>query len=143
MGFSVPRRPIVLHLQPEPLPGAPRADGDPPRVRVAGDAVAYRVLRQRLEGHPRNHRLHRVCRDVVADGQAVGEPRPFDFQISLHKADLVGQGRLMPVAVAERAAQQLTQRGKRVRGRAGAALADQRGDGVQRVEQEVRLELRL
>src|SRR5690606_21333124 len=75
------------------------------------------------------------------DGQLVPEPDLLDGEVVVHEADLVGEGderaRAGVEGVPEDARQPLD-------GALGLArlLLDERGDGVERVEEEVRVDLR-
>ena len=99
------------------------------------------VLHQRLERHRRDPRVECLGIHLEPDRQAVGEPGLLDLQIGLHEAELFPQRHLVPLTVPERLPEQLAQAGDGGGRRLAPAVADEGGDGVERIEEEVRLEL--
>ena len=105
------------------------------------DAVHDRVLRQRLQDHYRNECIERFLVDVASHGQAIAESDPLNLEVSLEELELVGQRDLLRQTIIERHTQQLAQVPECHDDVVVLALERHRRDGVERVEQEVGIEL--
>ncbi len=102
--------------------------------------MAERVLHQRLEEEIRHPRVARFRVDVDRHAQPVAEAQAHDLHVALQEVELRLQRHFLRADVLEGHAQQVAQRGDH-RIRAAHVLVHQRRDGVQGVEEEVRLEL--
>jgi hypothetical protein len=104
------------------------------------DAVAHRVLDERLQREHRHDRGQHLGRDVDAHLEAVAEARPFEPQVLLDVVQLVGQRHVGAVA-AERVAGELGELGQQLTRLVGARV-DRVRHGGERVVDEVRRDLR-
>ena len=101
--------------------------------------VADRVLHQRLQREHRQHRLQHLGVDLDAHRQPLAEPRLLEPQVLLHVAQLVGDRHVRALA-RERVADELGELGQQL-ARLLRARVDERGDGGERVVDEVRRDL--
>ena len=101
-----------------------------------------RVLDERLQDEVRHERVERLGLDVEADNQAVGEARLLDLDVLREEVQFRLQWDFLLADVLERQPQQIAQTHERPVGGLDVAV-HQRRNGVQRVEQEVRVELLL
>ncbi len=110
-----------------------------PCAEVA-EAVAERVLDERLEEQIRHACVARLGFDVDGDAQPVAEAEGHDLEVALQEVELRLERHFLRADVLERHAEQIAQRRDH---RIGAAdvLVHERRDRVQRVEEEVRLQL--
>ncbi len=115
-------------------------DLDPSRAGQRRDAVADGVLDQRLQQQARHLGCQGFVVDGVVDRQAVAEPDALDVEIAFDQVDLFVQRHERLAAGVEGEAQQIAQTGEHGACR-GGVLLDEGRDGVQRVEQEVGLQL--
>ena len=98
------------------------------------------VFDERLEhlvGHPD---VERVGRHVHDHPEPVGEARLLDVQVAAQELELLLQRHFLDADRRQRHAEQVAQLRQHLVGGVGVAV-DQRRDRVQRVEQEVRVEL--
>ena len=107
-----------------------------------GDAVLDRVLDQGLQQHGGNARGARRGRDLALDAQAFGEPQRLERQVVVHHLELAFERDEILVSRRQRVAQRARELGHGIP-RARGLIGDQRAQSVQRIEQEVRIELRL
>jgi hypothetical protein len=120
-----------------------RPHGEVAAVLARRDGVHHRVLDERLQGEGRDEAVHDRGVPLQADAQAVAHPQPLDLEIHRHEGPLLAQGHLVdglpvePQSVVEEPAQAL--QGVLRERRLPAHEAEER---VQRVEEEVRVELR-
>src|SRR5262249_41674287 len=133
---------VVADLHPETLADTPRADVNVVAAVPARDAVLDRVLDERLQDHPRHFAVERVGFDRHADSETILEARLFDVEVLLQELGLFLQRHLRLAAAIERDAEQIAQPADHSVGGIRIAVHE-RGNGVQRVEQEVRVQLRL
>ena len=80
--------------------------------------------------------------DLPLDREAIAESRLFDAQVAAQIRDLVAERRQLTVALRERRPEQLAQLGQHRDRAVVLTLKHRRPDHVQRVEEEVRLQLR-
>ena len=106
------------------------------------DAVLDRVLDERLQQQVRHQRVERVGLDVEADDEAIGEARLLDLEVLCEEVELGLERDFLLAELLERQAQQVAQPHQRPVGGLDVAV-HQRRDRVQRVEQEVRVQLLL
>jgi hypothetical protein len=121
---------------------AVRTRGEPQHAAIGArrDRIAHGVLDQRLEQHAGNARVLEPARDVLLDDEPRAEARALDREVLAQERQLVAEPRLARVRRAQRVAEHVRQPRRR-RLRSGGIDADQRRDRVQRVEQEVRIDL--
>ena len=80
---------VVAHRQREQSVAVRRArDVDPAAADSRADAVAQRVLDERLEKQIRHRRIEHLGIDVDVDDEAIAESRLFDLQILLEEVEL-------------------------------------------------------
>ena len=99
-----------------------------------------RVLHEWLQQEAGHQRLAGPFAGGDAHLQAIAKTRPLDLDIAIEQRQLAIQRHAIDEPDIERLAQQMAQVADHALGRFGP-LVDQLGDGVERVEQEVRLEL--
>ena len=78
---------------------------------------------------------------LTAALQALDEPDLLNVEILLRELEFFGQGHFLTVGVVEETAHEVAQANDHVDGCVISLFANQPGDGVQRVEQEVRFDL--
>src|ERR1700679_1543770 len=110
-------------------------------IRTFCDAMPDRVLHQRLQQKARHLRLLRLRIDLESDHQARTEPHLLQRQIFLRDCNLLLQGDLVRIRGLERATQQVRQSRDHLGGNAWLIVQHQGRNRIQRVEQEVRLQL--
>ena len=136
-------RPVVAHRDTEHPAVAARGNLQQAGVEPSSEAVDEGILDQRLEDQVRHQRAAGVGRDPADDTQPVAEADLFDRQVGVGERQFLVEGdELAPAGLhgePQERAETLDDRA----GRVGVAGRCQGGDGVQRVEQEVRLELEL
>ena len=96
---------VVAHAQHDVLAGVAPGDRDVP-VAAALDAVADRVLDQRLQRQHRHDDLQHLGRDLDPHRELVAEAGALEPQVPLHVVELVGE-RHVGVLAAERVAREL------------------------------------
>ena len=102
--------------------------------------MADGVLHDRLEQQHRHARPSDVVFDAKVDGKTIPEARILDLQIAVEDLELFLQRDLRAIFQIERHAEQVAEADDHGIG-GGGIVVDQLGDGVQGVEEEVRLEL--
>src|SRR5690242_17188260 len=101
-----------------------------------------RVLDQRLKDQSRNLGIHRSWIDLIVNRQPILKPCLLDFEILLQKLQFLLKRHARGIRSRERDAEQVGEATDHSIG--GVWLrVNQRGNCVQRVEQKVRVELRL
>ena len=118
-----------------------RTDPDLPR---ASDQSAHTmldgVLSQRLERQRRHQRAEHIGVDGLLDRQSVAEAGLLDREVVARQRQFIGERDLGPTVSVEHAPEQARQLGHHRLRPLGVAL-DERADRVERVEQEVGVEL--
>ncbi len=132
---------VVGHAQHEVvvLHGCP--DADRTGGAAPGKPVSDGVLHQRLQDESRNEAVHRRVPDVVLDREPVGESHALNVEIRLERDQLFAKRDLVG-ALREGGSKDGGQLLQHERSRRRRVVRELR-HGAQRVEQEVRLELRL
>lgn len=132
---------IVADAHPEGVTRARDGDGHLAAVDARGDAVTDRVVDDGLQNESR----HQGCRGVglhrAGDLQAVRKPDALDGQVLLDEPHLFPGWHLVGGAGRQQLAQQAAESVQDIHGLGIALGHDQRADGVQRVVQEMRLQL--
>ena len=113
-----------------------------PGRAARADAVADGVFNQRLQNQVGDKRVEGARIDFGFDAKAIVEARLLNVDVLLQERELLMQRDFVHADAVERHAQQVGELERHVLG-GFAVVASERGDGVQRVEQEVRLELDL
>ena len=135
-------RAVVVDAQETgPSRRAPATRTAPPRD-ARGDTVLDGVLHQRLQQQVGHLHRQQIRRNVDADLQTVPKTNLLDVDIALQILDLLGKGHLRAVRVLGGAPQELAESDDHAHRRVVALIAHQAGDGIERVEHEVRLHLR-
>ena len=101
-----------------------------------------RVLDERLQDQPRHFGVERLGIDLELDRQAILEARLLDLEVLLQELQLLLQRDAGRAGAIERQAQQIAQAADHAIGGVGIRVHERR-DRVQRVEQEMRLQLGL
>ncbi len=100
------------------------------------------VFDERLQKQRRQHARLRLCFDVHIDMQALAEADFFNRQKALQKFQFFAQRNKLLFAEPQRHSQKIGQQDTHV-ARPGGVDAGQCADGIEAVEQEVRVDLRL
>ncbi len=118
-----------------------RNDGDLCAFFLRADAVFDRILHQRLEQHGGQLRSCRLGFDTECGAQAFFEPHLLDAEIKLQRFHFLRHRNLAARLSDQRVPQEAGQPGEH--GVGGLALLEehQRTDRIERVEEEVRIEL--
>ncbi|MNI31800.1 hypothetical protein D3C73_856920 [compost metagenome] len=133
---------LVAHLDAQHVTVAAALDLDGVLAKVAADAMAQRVFHQRLQDQAWNRAIKQFWCDVDAAVQAVLETRALDAQVQLDQFQFLAQTDFLAIVVLQKGTQQLAQAQQHVFG-TGLVFIQQGDDCVQRIEQEMRLQLRL
>jgi hypothetical protein len=133
-------RAAVAHFDDERAVFSHRADVHPPDSPLRVHPVLDRVLDDRLQDHRRHQPGERIGRNVPFDAQPIGEPNPLNGNVVVEEFHLARQRNLFGVLL-ERRAEQSAQPADRLGDRRLVAFQRERRDRVQRIEQEVRVEL--
>ncbi len=104
--------------------------------------MADGVLHQRLQDEIRDCGAERVRVDGEAHGQPILKACSFNFQIAFQEPQFLLQRHLLAMRLAKCVAQQIRQAHQDTVRRIDV-FVHQRGDGFERVEQEVRMQLHL
>ena len=99
------------------------------------------VLDERLQEHWRELRARHIPGDIPRDPQPVPQSRLLDRHVGLGQLELLAQRDLLPPVDREKRPQQLTESPDDLECLTIPLGDDERADGVERVEQEVRLQL--
>ena len=106
------------------------------------DAVAHGVFEERLQNQIRHQGIERLRRNVHLNLQSIAEARLLDLGVAFEEIDFFTQGDLLRVRALERMAQQVAKSHEHfICG--FHVLVHERGDGVERVEKEMRVKLHL
>jgi len=119
---------------------APRHQPDDARVQHAGDPVLHRVFHQRLQQQGWNGASLAGRLNVLVHPQALAETHVLHFKIAARQGQFLAQGKALAIAQSQAAAQEVRQPYAHFSG-ARAIQSGQRGNGMQAVEQEMRVEL--
>ena len=134
-------RAVVVDAQADAVAAARASDADAASRYALGNAMLDGVLDQRLQQQIWNLRVQQVCRDVHADPQTFPETNLLDVDIALQIFDFLGKGHLRTVRVLGGATQELAEPDDHAHRRVVSMIAHETGDGIERVEHEVRLHL--
>ena len=116
---------------------------DDARRRDPADAVAHSIFDDRLQAHVRNGGVQGSVVGRNLDAQAILKANLLDGKIQPEIFQLPPERDLLRLDVFEDAAEQVAKPGKHLLGLSPALLAHQHHDGVQGIEQEMRLKLHL
>ena len=133
---------VVAHFHPQLVALAARGDVDVAGPGLLRDAVLDRVLDERLEDQVRHERVERLGLHVEADDSRSAKRVCSIWRYLREEVELGLERDLLLADVLERQAQQVAQAHQRAIGGLDVAV-HQRRDGVERVEEEVRVELLL
>lgn len=116
------------------------SDGDDSGSVERFKAVADGILHERLEDERWDKRFERRWIDLEIDGQSVSEAGFFDVEVAREKGHFLAERGLVAVGGVERVAEQIAEP---CDGAIGGlwVLMNERGDGVQCIEQKVGVEL--
>src|SRR5688572_2599274 len=122
---------------------ATRTDLNRARSWPACDAMPDRVLDQVLQGESRYGRLAKLLVYLHRHRQPVGEPGLFDRDVLSDEIQLLRERHLTGPMAAECTPEQVAELFHHRRGARTIAIARPYGNGIQRIEEEVWIELRL
>src|SRR5262249_35490121 len=132
----------VLDLQEQSITLAAHPDVHSARSALCRDTVVDRVFDERLKREGRYFCAGEVLRDVEHGDQPISKAQPFELEVALHRFELDRERDLRRARSVERVTKE---RGQTLDGALGLhrVFGDQCGDGVERVEQEMRIRARL
>ena len=104
--------------------------------------MANRILDKRLQENVRHCRIERVGMDVELDPQALSKPRLLNLQVLFQEVEFLLQRNFLRPDALERQPEQVAELREHRIGRFSIAV-HQRRDRMQRVEEEVRVQLAL
>jgi len=119
----------------------PRLDDGTAALDAARYGVLDAVLDQRLQDQARHERGAGLGVGQHLHTQPLAEAQLLDGQVARQGVELVAEGHAQHRVGVERVAQEARQPRHHAVGGGVLAIEDQRGDGVERVEQEVRVQL--
>ena len=131
---------VVRHAQLDVGAEVDPLDRHQPALGARLDPVAHGVLHQRLQRQHRHDRLQHLRVDLHPHAQPLAEARLLEPQVLLDVLELVGQRHVRALA-RERVADELGELDQQL-ARLLRARVDERGDGGERVVDEVRRDLR-
>ena len=141
-GFSVHADAVVLHLEQQAAVGEnAAAQGHGAAADAWLEAMLDRVLDQRLQQHAGDDDGQRLFGDLLDDAQFFAEADDLDVEVVVGEGELVGE-RDERLAVLQQHAQDVGQLDDHL-ARQFRLRTHERGDGVERVEEEVRIDLAL
>jgi len=132
---------LIDHLELERGTRAARDDRQLAATGARPQPVAERVLDQRLQDQRRHQRAQRRLVDAPPHAQAVAEPDLLDLDVAPQEIELGSQRRLELGGAAQQRAQDVPEQRDHLDRARVIGAADQHRDAVERVEQEVRLQL--
>src|SRR5580658_11271200 len=141
-GSRGPRRAIVGERKAQLITLPVGAEANLARVQCAGGPMPDRVLKKRLQQQLRHFRGGCFGLDIVVQYQAVAQPELFNTQIEVRKFQFFSQAAdgaagILPV-IFQGEPEKIAERNRHAP-RRGRLLDDKSGDGVQRVEQKMRM----
>ena len=107
------------------------------------DTVLHRVLDERLQDEVGDERRACVRGDVPLDPESIAVAHLLDLDVAAHEPQLLVERQVDRSSFVEQIPQQLTEPDERVERLVLPVAPHEHRDGVQRIEQEVRLQLRL
>ena len=125
----------------DPAVVAPCLDSDRSVRRARGRAVLHRILHQRLEDERRDERVLNVRIEVHRHVETVFESHRLQLQVPFDERQLLLEADFLMIDVIEGQPEQVAEPLDHQARRARLAL-DVRGDGVECVEEKMRLQLR-
>src|SRR6267378_2550558 len=134
-------RPIVPDREVEAAVDTPGADQEPTYGAARRDPVTNRVFDERLEDQIGHLGVERFGLGVHHRFEAVPEPNLLDVEVAPQELQLLLQRHLLRTRTVEHPPQQVAEPCQHADGEGILTGANQLADGVQRIEQEVRLEL--
>src|SRR5512146_2242625 len=134
-------RRTIFDRQGQAAPRAADAHPDLGAAILHRAAMMHRVLDERLENESRHRQSGSRWIDVDRAANAVAETRLDERQVRLEHLQLLVEPNLRPAARTQRFAQQVSEATDELI-RHDRILVRLRGDGIERVEQEVRLKAR-
>jgi len=115
---------------------------DVPGPRPPRDAVFDRVFDQGLQQQGRHEHVARVGVDVEADDEAIGKAHTLDVEVLAEELELGVERHFLLAEPLEGQAKEVAEAHQRAVGCVNIAVHERR-DGVQRVEEKVRVQLLL
>ncbi len=133
---------VILDLDQEPLFHSTTAQGDGATADARLESVFDGVFDQGLEQDAGHESIQGVRQDLFDDAEFfTAEPDDFNVEIIVGKTQLVSEGN-EGIVIPEHGAEQVGQLDNH-QARFIGALTDERGDGVERVEEKMRIDLAL
>src|SRR5262249_52933771 len=134
--------PVITHLKPQIVPVTLRANFQQAGPGAARDAVAERVFNQRLQQQAWRERVERRRVNFDLYRKTILKACLFNLKVTLREFNLLLERDLLRSGGVESHPQQFAQAHQHAVGRRHVLLHQHR-NGVERVEEKVRLKLRL
>src|SRR5262245_5067264 len=136
-------RPVVRDGELERGADATRGDDQAARVGAPRNAMTYRILDQVLQREARHYGGDERIADVEFGSQPIGESRLLNGDVLPDEFEFFSERDFIRAMAAERGPQHFTQLFDDAHRGLTLVVAHEHGDGVERVEEEVRVDLRL
>src|SRR5690348_10892399 len=120
--------------------GSGGRNSDHPALRTAGDSVLERILDDGLQDQTRNLDLEQVGWNVRVHLQAVGKADFLDGEILVEQFEFLTKRDLLPAGILQYAAEKIAKTGDHIGRVVVSALADKRGNRIERIEQKMGLD---
>lgn len=133
----------IAHAHPKRPVVGPRFDADRPGRTATREAMDDGVFNKGLKDHRRHFGVQHVFGHALTNAQPIPKRESLDFKVNLEELQLVGEWNLPRPAIIKANAEQAAEPTDRLDNGVILTLSRQHGDGIQRVEQEVRVQLRL
>ena len=133
--------PVVIDADRQRSVRARRRDADCSTLHSARNAVFDRVLDHGLQNQAGNLRGKKFLGNVDAELKTLGKTHLLNVQILLGELQFLAERHLLSVGILHHSPQEVTQPDDHAHGRVVSFFAHQAGNGVERVEQEMRLDL--
>src|SRR5450432_1097922 len=118
-----------------------RADRDPAAAFVALDGVAYGVLHDWEQNERGDAKRFDLRRDLDGHGEPISEAHALDLEILACEFHFFGEGNLRFAIAGQREPKEVAELRDHPRGLGGAHFDDEGGDCVERIKEEVRVDL--
>src|SRR5688572_101744 len=141
--FRIDANTIICHRNLEHIIYASCSHNEHTGIRITRDPMADRILHQMLQSKTRDYRRQHRIRNTELRPQSIRKPRLLDRHILPHQLQLFTQRHLIRAMTTKRVTQHLAQVFYDPHRARAVVITHQDGNRIQRVEKEVRIDLRL